>query len=109
MTSIRAEIDGLREDVRALVALVEQLAVPRKTARQVRRERRHALLRELAEAIGPISWNTADEVEAIIDGRQDPPSGHERIVKLLQDDHETPKSQRGIWDVLNALQSGGVS
>jgi hypothetical protein len=101
MTSIRDEIEGLREDVRALVALVEQLSVPRKTPRQVRLEKRHQRLREVAHATGPISYNTAEEVEAIIDGRRDPPKGQERNVKLLQEDPETPLSVGGIYRVIS--------
>ena len=100
MRSLRDEIIGLREEVRALTTLVEQLSVPRKTPRQVRLEKRHQMIVDLAQTIGPISWNTALEVEAIIDGRCAAPKGQERNVQLLQQDPEAPKSEGGIWRVL---------
>lgn len=112
MTSIRAEIDGLREDMRTLIALVGEL-INKETQYQKRLKRRNTLLCELAKAVGPISAGTFEQVEAIIDERQMPPIGCEHIIKWFQNNPELVIGTRQIGRVvkleLTTLPSGCVS
>lgn len=113
-SAILAAIAALHAEVRALRT---ELAMRRqeKSARQIRYERRCARLRELADAVGPVSWDTAGEVAAILSGASKPPKGLERITQLLLQDDECPQSQGRIWtairsdDELASLSSDGVS
>lgn len=111
---ILAALAELQVEVRALRT---ELAMRRqeKTARQIRYERRCARLRELADAVGPVSWDTAGEVAMILSYANKPPKGLERITQLLLQDDECPTSQGRIWaairsdDELASLSSDGVS
>ena len=116
---ILAEIAELRCEVhqlRAALALRTETGrrQPEKTARQVRYDNRRVLLRQLADAVGPISWDTADAVRQIILGELPAPRGQERIVQRLLQDDEAPRSQGRIWSAirpaeLTRLPSGGGS
>lgn len=102
MTSeIIAAIHELRNEVRALRSELAAQKRHDKTPRQVRLERRHAMLRELAGATGPLAWDTVEGMVEILCGEREPPKGYESIVRKLQDDPETPTSQRGIWRVIS--------
>lgn len=111
--AILAAIADLRGEVRQLRA---ELARQRheKSAREVRLERRRAMLRQLADAIGPINWSTAKEVRRVLLGETAPPEGLEGIVGKLRRDAETPMSEARIWgaistEALTPLPPGGVS
>lgn len=113
----RAEFDAFRAEVLdQLHAMRTELARQRheKTAREVRLERRRSILRQLADAIGPINWGTAKEVRRVLLGEVAPPEGMERIVGELRRDAETPMSEGRIWgaistEALTPLPPGGGS
>ncbi len=113
----RTEFDEFRAEVLdQLHALRAELARQRheKSAREVRLERRHTMLRQLADAIGPINWGTAKEVRRVLLGEVSPPGGMERLVGELRRDAETPMSEGRIWgaissEALTRLPSGGES
>lgn len=100
--STRAEIDGLREDVRTLIVLVKQLMEPKKTPYQKRIEIRDTNICQLAYGVGPVSQRTAEEVWAIIDEQQghDPPAGYEHIAKLLQNNSEANIGKDRIYKII---------
>jgi hypothetical protein len=89
VTSNRAEIDGLRADVRTLLVLVRGL-VNKETQYQNGIKHRDTILCELVKAIGPLSENTFKEAWAIIDEQHghEAPVGCEHIVTWFQDHPE---------------------
>jgi hypothetical protein len=116
----RAEFETLKRAVDVLLAEVRTLRGEsdqrrqEKTARQVRYENRRALLRQIADACGPISWDTAETVRQVLLGELPAPRGQERVVQRLLQDDETPRSQGRIWDAikpaeLTRLPPSGVS
>jgi len=116
----RGEFEALKQAVAVLLAEVRALRGEsdqrrqEKTARQIRYENRRALLRQLAAACGPVSWDAAESVRLILLGELPPPRGHERTVQRLLQDDETPRSQGRIWEAirpaeLTPLPPGGVS
>jgi len=109
-------VTELQAEVRALRGESSQRRQER-SARQIRYENRRALLRQLATACGPVSWDTAESVRLTLLGELPPPSGHERTVQRLLQDDETPRSQGRIWDAIRPTEltrlpadgeSGGV-
>lgn len=111
--AIKRTVEILAAEVRALRGEAEQRR-QEKTARQIRYEKRRALLRQLADACGPISWDTAETVRQILLCELPAPHGQERTVKRLLQDDEIPRSRGRIWGAikpaeLTRLPPGGVS
>ena len=95
---ILAELATLRLEVRAIRAAIEARPAREKTPRQVRAERREALLRELAEAVGLTGpWARAGALVLIVAGTRPAPQGFERHAERLRNDPECPRSQHGIF------------
>lgn len=72
------------------------------------------MIRQLADAIGPINWSTAKEVRQVLLEKVAPPAGMECIVEELLKDKGIPKSEGKLWyaistESLPPLPPGGVS
>lgn len=102
-SAILAKLEEIHSELQAMrIAEAVRLTIG-KTPRQMRLERRHARLRELADATGlGRSWAAAHEVLLILAGRHSIPLGMERTVAQLQQDEECARSPRGIYRIIAA-------
>jgi beta-phosphoglucomutase-like phosphatase (HAD superfamily) len=99
--SVAALLADLRAEVRALRTEIAQQRIAGKTARQVRLERRHARLRDLANATGMgQTWACATAVLLILCGKRPAPEGYQQTARQLAQDPECPKSIRGLYRVI---------
>lgn len=97
IVALREEQCATRKEVRALTALVKQLALPRKTHREFQYEKKRTLLCKLAQATGNLSMRTAEDVMLILLGMSVPPNGQEYTVKQLQREYEKIPCVETIW------------
>jgi len=74
--------------------------------RKVRAARAHQLLCQLADAIGPTTWNTALAVRMALTGEDAPPAGYERTVAALKDLYAKAPAQNTIWKALRDRLTG---
>lgn len=99
---ILGELQSIRGELRALLSELGIRRTAGKTSRQVRKEKRYKLIKELAAALGAgRPWSIAAEVILVLCGKRPAPAGHERAVKLLQSDDETPRSHEAIYRIIN--------
>ena len=109
LAQVELDVSDIRRQVAALVRLANldrvQQAVERSDPRTVRTAHAHRLLCELADAIGPTTWNTALSVRMVITGEDPPPVGAARIADLLIEHYERPPSQATIWRAMKTRQT----
>ena len=100
---ILSAVEAVCAEVRALRMELIVQRTNNKTPRQVRTEKRHKSLRELADATGMgRGWPCASEIVLILAGKRPAPPGFESLVQGLRRDDECPHSLRGMYRVISS-------
>lgn len=103
LRDISLHLERLNAGLQSLRAEVLANRVTQKTGREIRAERRHRLIREVAETVRqPSIKATATATFLVIIGTNQPPTGFESLVKQLQNQYrgEGPPCIRTIERVL---------
>lgn len=101
LQKILDQLEALTLELQALRGELRQQALPGKSARQVRREKRERLVHELMAAthLGPTKA-AAIAILAMIDDGEPAPIGYEQHVEKLRLDPETPRSLRTFQRII---------